>query len=134
MAEPATPHGTTVIQCFECCRQWQVPLERRRICLTDDDPPVLVAYCPDCGKREFGASPGFFTFEMGTSSSMGLVKQGAKWTLAVVDIGITQAPRCAHCGRDDVEFVTFELPDNDHRDFVVEPGPVCIDCPPSRSS
>ena len=49
-----------------------------------------------------------------------------------VHIGITQAPRCAHCGRDDVEFVTFEPPDNDHRDFVVEPGPVCIDCADRR--
>ena len=45
-----------------------------------------------------------------------------------VHIAITQAPRCAHCGRDDVEFVTFAPLDNDKRAFVVEPGPVCIDC------
>jgi hypothetical protein len=82
---------------------------------------------------------------------MSLVKEAAKGTLAVstlgasvaaekpiktgmgavgtcVHIGITQAPRCAHCGRDDVELVTFAPLDNDKRDFVVEPDPVCIDC------
>ena len=53
MAEPASPHGTTVIECLECRRQWEVPLERWRIFLTDDDPPVPVAYCPECAAAEF---------------------------------------------------------------------------------
>jgi hypothetical protein len=53
MAEPASPHGTKVIECIECCRQWEVPSEPWRILLTDDDPPVPVAYCADCAEREF---------------------------------------------------------------------------------
>jgi hypothetical protein len=39
----------------------------------------------------------------------------------LVCLGITQVPRCSHRGREDIEFVTFAPPENEHRDFVVEP-------------
>jgi hypothetical protein len=53
MAEPASPNRTKVNECIECCRQWEVPSEPWRIDLTDDDPRVPVAFCPDCAAREF---------------------------------------------------------------------------------
>ena len=54
MAEPASPHSTQVIECIACCRRWEVPSERWRIYVTtDDDPPEIGAYCPDCAAREF---------------------------------------------------------------------------------
>jgi hypothetical protein len=31
--------------------------ERWEACLTDDDPPELAFYCPDCAKREFKDVP-----------------------------------------------------------------------------
>ena len=53
MAEPASQQSTQVIQCIECCQAWQVPSERWRMYITDDDPPEAVAYCLDCATREF---------------------------------------------------------------------------------
>ena len=52
MAEPVRPESTQVIECIECARAWDVPTERWRVYLTDDDPPDPVFYCPDCA-REF---------------------------------------------------------------------------------
>jgi hypothetical protein len=43
------------LRCIECHRFWQVPSERWRVYLTDDDPPKAVAYCPHCAEREFGS-------------------------------------------------------------------------------
>jgi hypothetical protein len=40
--------------CVECGREWVGPVERWRVYLTEDDPPVLVTYCPVCAEREFG--------------------------------------------------------------------------------
>lgn len=40
--------------CIECRRPWLVASERWRLLMTDDDPPEAVAYCPECGRREFG--------------------------------------------------------------------------------
>jgi hypothetical protein len=54
MAESSSPQKTNVLECIECRRQWQVPSERWRVYLTDDDPAEAVAYCPDCAEREFG--------------------------------------------------------------------------------
>jgi hypothetical protein len=54
MAEPAPPHDTQVIECIECARQWDVPTERWRIYLTDDEPRAPIAYCPDCAAEQFG--------------------------------------------------------------------------------
>ena len=53
MAEPTSPQKTQLIACIECCRQWQVPSERWRVYLTEEDPPEAVAYCPACAAREF---------------------------------------------------------------------------------
>jgi hypothetical protein len=54
MAEPASQHSTQTIECIECCRAWEIPSERWRVKVTDDDPPEAVAYCPECAEREFG--------------------------------------------------------------------------------
>ena len=54
MAEPASQPTTQVLECIECCRQWDVPSERWRVYVTEEEPREAVAYCPDCGEREFG--------------------------------------------------------------------------------
>jgi hypothetical protein len=54
MAEPTSAQSTQVIECIECCRQWEVPSERWRVYVTDENPPEAVAYCPACAEREFG--------------------------------------------------------------------------------
>jgi hypothetical protein len=41
------------ISCEECRRPWLEPRERWRMYLTDDDPPMPVAYCRECASREF---------------------------------------------------------------------------------
>lgn len=56
MAEPAPTHGAEVIGCIECTRPWNVPNERWRVYVTEDDPPQAVAYCPDCAAKEFDCS------------------------------------------------------------------------------
>ena len=49
MADSTSPQTTQVLECVECCRQWQVPEERWRIYLTDDDPPEAdVILAGDC--------------------------------------------------------------------------------------
>jgi hypothetical protein len=52
------PHGTTRevthLTCEECRRPWHDHVERWRMYLTDDEPPIAVAYCPACAEREFG--------------------------------------------------------------------------------
>jgi hypothetical protein len=42
-------------QCVECEARW-LPAdgERWSAYLTDDEPPELAFYCPDCRDREFG--------------------------------------------------------------------------------
>jgi hypothetical protein len=42
------------IRCLECSAEWR-PEETTawRAYLTDESPPELVLYCPDCAKREF---------------------------------------------------------------------------------
>ena len=43
-------------RCAECEAAW-LPADRGRwqAWLTDDEPPELAFYCPDCAEREFGA-------------------------------------------------------------------------------
>jgi hypothetical protein len=53
MAESVPPQRTQVIECIECTQPWDVPTERWRVYLTDDEQPEPVAYCPDCAAREF---------------------------------------------------------------------------------
>ena len=52
MAEPKRLLVDDLI-CVECGRVWAGPVERWRLCLTEDDPPEPVAYCPLCAEREF---------------------------------------------------------------------------------
>jgi hypothetical protein len=42
------------LACIECRRQWDVPSERWRLKVTDEEPREAVPYCPDCATREFG--------------------------------------------------------------------------------
>jgi hypothetical protein len=44
-------------QCAECGKVW-LPAESERweAYLTDDEPPELAFYCPECAAREFGGS------------------------------------------------------------------------------
>ena len=39
--------------CIECERPWLVEQERWRLKVTDDRPSQMVAYCPECDRREF---------------------------------------------------------------------------------
>jgi hypothetical protein len=42
-------------QCVECGAVWlAVNDDRGQAWLTDDEPPELAFYCPDCAEREFG--------------------------------------------------------------------------------
>jgi hypothetical protein len=41
------------LECIECDRTWSNPAERRRMYVTDDDPPEAVPYCRACASREF---------------------------------------------------------------------------------
>jgi hypothetical protein len=41
--------------CIECDRPWLVEQERWRLKVTDDRPPQMVAYCPECERREFSS-------------------------------------------------------------------------------
>jgi hypothetical protein len=42
--------------CAECEAHWLPADETRwQAWLTDDEPPELVFYCPECARREFGA-------------------------------------------------------------------------------
>jgi hypothetical protein len=52
--KPAPPSNTQVIECIECARLWDVPTERWRVYVTDDDPPKAIPYCPACSAEEFG--------------------------------------------------------------------------------
>jgi hypothetical protein len=41
--------------CAECEARWLRADEKRwSAYLTDDEPPEVVIYCPDCAEREFG--------------------------------------------------------------------------------
>jgi hypothetical protein len=51
MAEPTQPLAETLV-CVECGRKWVGPVERWRVYLSDEDPPVPVTYCPDCAENE----------------------------------------------------------------------------------
>jgi hypothetical protein len=45
---------TLIPQCPECGALWQPDAgERWSAFHTDDEPPELVFYCPDCAEREF---------------------------------------------------------------------------------
>ena len=51
--------GVAIIpRCAECEACW-LPADRERwqAWLTDDEPPELAFYCPECAEREFGAGP-----------------------------------------------------------------------------
>jgi len=39
--------------CEECKRRWDEPSERWRVYFTDDEPPRLASYCPECAQWEF---------------------------------------------------------------------------------
>ena len=43
-------------RCAECEEPWlPADEERCKAYLTDDEPPELALYCPDCAEREFGS-------------------------------------------------------------------------------
>jgi hypothetical protein len=47
-----------IVQCAECDAVWlPADEERRRAYLTDDEPPAVSLYCPECAEREFGSTP-----------------------------------------------------------------------------
>jgi CheY-like chemotaxis protein len=51
----ATPRRTRMLQCQECpTTSTDTHSDGWLALLSDDDPPVLVAYCPSCAAREFG--------------------------------------------------------------------------------
>ena len=50
-AEPSTTAYT--LACEECSYVWLPASERWRMYLTDDYPPLALAYCPECARREF---------------------------------------------------------------------------------
>lgn len=42
------------IRCLECSAEWRrEETTQWRAYLTDESPPALALYCPDCAKREF---------------------------------------------------------------------------------
>jgi len=41
------------LRCVECGDHWNDPGERWRAYLTDDDPPSVVLFCPECAEHEF---------------------------------------------------------------------------------
>jgi hypothetical protein len=44
-----------ILRCAECQTYWlPVADERWAAYLTDDEPPELAFYCPECADREFG--------------------------------------------------------------------------------
>ena len=44
-----------ILACAECEAVWLPADEARwQAWLTDNEPPALVFYCPDCGERELG--------------------------------------------------------------------------------
>jgi hypothetical protein len=47
-----------IVHCAECAALWLPGQtdERWSAYLTDDEPPELAFYCPDCAGREFGLS------------------------------------------------------------------------------
>ena len=57
MAGPAPASRTEAFECIECRRQWDVPTERWRVYITDDEPPEATVYCPDWGSGESGLIP-----------------------------------------------------------------------------
>jgi uncharacterized protein with PIN domain len=43
-------------RCPECGRPWEPhETERWKAYLTDDEPPEVVVFCPDCAERQFGS-------------------------------------------------------------------------------
>jgi hypothetical protein len=44
-----------VLRCQECRTVW-TPVETTRwlVLLSEEDTPLVVLYCPDCARREFG--------------------------------------------------------------------------------
>jgi hypothetical protein len=46
---------STLLTCIECQRPWLIDHERWRLKITDDQPRQMVAYCPECERREFGS-------------------------------------------------------------------------------
>jgi hypothetical protein len=47
----------TILTCDECRRAWLTSIERWRMYLSDDTPPLPVAYCPRCARRGSSPSP-----------------------------------------------------------------------------
>lgn len=54
MAQHTVKLAADEIRCLECAAEWR-PEETTqwRAYLTDESPPALALYCPDCAKREF---------------------------------------------------------------------------------
>lgn len=49
--------AATILRCAECERSWlPEDAEHWSDHLTDDEPPEVVFYCPDCNEREFGGN------------------------------------------------------------------------------
>jgi hypothetical protein len=44
----------SVLECAECGRPSELGAVGWRAMLTDDEPPAVVVFCPECAKREFG--------------------------------------------------------------------------------
>ena len=49
MPEPTYPLVRD-LACVECGREWEGPVERWRVYLTEDDPPQPVTYCQACAE------------------------------------------------------------------------------------
>lgn len=51
-----TENARKHLRCEECKRPWtEDELYGWRSYLTDDEPPDVVLFCPECAEREFGA-------------------------------------------------------------------------------
>jgi hypothetical protein len=47
-------HIALIPECAECERPWMpADPDRWQAYLTDDEPPELAFYCPECAEREF---------------------------------------------------------------------------------
>jgi hypothetical protein len=58
-AKMATENVVLTPECVECGRVWRPSdpehWEAYLAYLTDDEPPELAFYCPECAEREFGS-------------------------------------------------------------------------------
>jgi uncharacterized protein with PIN domain len=57
LARVGAEGAAAILQCAECERPWlPVDAEQWSAYLTEDEPPEVVFFCPDCAEREFGGN------------------------------------------------------------------------------